>query len=195
MKLSKHQYHYAIRAVRRNEANIRNSKMAESLVNKQESQIFKELKKTDGKTRKPTNVDGIFDDKDIVNLFANKNENLYNSVPSDQSNIANIRSECDNNISEQADTFIVKIEAIKNAIDKSKHNKADGETALTSSHLKEAPIDLHVHLALLFTAMGRHGYVASGLLLGTITHIPKDNKASLSDSANYRGICLSSPII
>ena len=194
MRRSKRQYHYAIRSVQRNASNIRNNKLAEALASGRDSDMFKEIKRADGKSRKPTNIDGIFDEKDIVNLFARKNETLYNSVPSDASIIDNIRSKCEEQISAD-DTFIVTIASIQKAIDKSNPNKSDGETRLTSSHLKAAPIELSVHLSLLFSAMGRHGYVASSLLKGTITHIPKDPRASLRDSANYRGICLSSPIV
>ena len=194
MRMSKRRYHYAIRSLKREELNLRNNRMAESLASGRGSDIFKEIKKADSKTRKPTNVDGIFDDQDIANLFADKNKALYNSVPSEATLIDDIRSSCQSKISAQQ-TFIFSYESVRKAVDKSKHNKSDGESALTSSHLKYAPPELLVHLSMLFSAMGRHGYVATSLLNGTITHIPKDARGSLRDSANYRGICLNSPIV
>ena len=45
MRRSKRSYHYAVRAIKRNELNLRNNRMAESLTNGRDSDIFKEMKK------------------------------------------------------------------------------------------------------------------------------------------------------
>ncbi len=41
---------------------------------------------------------------------------------------------------------------------------------------------------MLATAMTVHGYNAEDLLFGTMISLPKDHKANICDSNNYRGI-------
>ena len=87
MRFSKRRYHYAIRDLKRNEDNLRNQRMAESLAAGRNTDMWKCFKKTANRPKKPSNVDGISGDIDIVNLFASKNCDLYNSVPSDDYNL------------------------------------------------------------------------------------------------------------
>ncbi len=57
-----------------------------------------------------------------------------------------------------------------------------------------SPDVFNVHLSMLATAMTVHGYNAEDLLFGTMISLPKDHKANVCDSNNYRGICLCSCI-
>ena len=52
--------------------------------------------------------------------------------------------------------------------------------------------DLFVHITLLFSALLVHGSVPRDFLLSTVIPIPKGCTAISSDSANCRGITLSS---
>ena len=52
--------------------------------------------------------------------------------------------------------------------------------------------DLFVHLAMLLTSSLCHGYAPDDMLLSCIIPIPKGKSCNISDSANYRGIALSS---
>ena len=47
-------------------------------------------------------------------------------------------------------------------------------------------------ISVLFTCMLTHGVAPSGLLLFTMIPVPKDKRASKSDSDNYRAIAISS---
>jgi hypothetical protein len=53
---------------------------------------------------------------------------------------------------------------------------------------------LYEHLSLLLNCMLVHGYTPDALLASTFVSIPKNLKASLSKSSNYRSIALSSAI-
>ncbi len=55
-----------------------------------------------------------------------------------------------------------------------------------------SPDVFNVHLSMLATAMTVHGYNAENLLISTMIYLPKDHKANICDSNNYRGICLCS---
>ena len=78
-------------------------------------------------------------------------------------------------------------EIVKMCISKPNYGKDDGDIGFKSDHIINGT---HVLLLLLFNTMISHGYTPTVLLKSTIVSIPKDNKASLSKSDNYRGISL-----
>ena len=87
MRATKHKYHYTIRAIRKRQEDLRNSRMVECyLKNKNRRQFWKEYKKVEGKGRaNPPHLDDNVDPKEIVNLLNEKYKTLYNSVPGDDS--------------------------------------------------------------------------------------------------------------
>ncbi len=61
---------------------IRSEKLAEAIADNRCTNLFKEARKIKSRYKfKPTNVDGCSGDDKISNLFSNKFNNLYNSVP------------------------------------------------------------------------------------------------------------------
>jgi len=87
---------------------------------------------------------------------------------------------------------IVSANDVVGAVNKLKHNKNDGNKGLTSDHIKYACNDLFVHMSLLLTGILSHGCAPDDLLVSTFVPIPKGHNLNLTDSANYRGIALSS---
>jgi hypothetical protein len=75
-----------------------------------------------------------------------------------------------------------------------KAGKGDGNQHLFSDHLINGGGVLHEFLALLFNCMMIHGYSPPALLSSVMIAIPKDRRASLCNSSNYRSIALSSSI-
>ena len=74
-------YHYMIKWVKSNEINIRNEKLAESVLDKCNSSLCSEVKKIKGQANYvPYNIDNVSGDGNISNLFAKKFSDLYNSV-------------------------------------------------------------------------------------------------------------------
>ncbi len=67
-----------------------------------------------------------------------------------------------------------------NAIKKVKQSKSDGCTGILFDHITHASDKLTCYLALLFTAMLRHGTSLDGMLLGTMVPLPKGRWANLS---------------
>ena len=75
-------------------------------------------------------------------------------------------------------------------ISKLNSGKYDGDIGFKSDHIINGTYRPNVLLSLLSNTMISHGYTPTFLLKSTIVSIPKDNKASLSHSDNYRGISL-----
>jgi hypothetical protein len=85
-------------------------------------------------------------------------------------------------------TFVLLQQISQNAMHKLKPDKSDGSLGSNSNHFIYGPNQLNVLISLLFTAMLTHGYAPDDMLKSVIISIPKDYRASLQNSANYRGI-------
>ena len=86
-------------------------------------------------------------------------------------------------------------EQVFNAIRKLNNDKRDGlQDYFYSNHITNASGRMHILLTLLINSMVIHGHWPPELLNSTIVSIPKDNRGSLSNSENYRGIALSNCI-
>ena len=79
--------------------------------------------------------------------------------------------------------------------EKIRPGKGDHEKYLTTDNLIRAPDNLFVHLANFFRGILIHGTINSSLLIGAIVLLVKDKKGAIDDSANYRGIALSSVLL
>ena len=90
MRDSKRQLAYANRRNNRKERQTRMEKMAEAISVNRTRDFFKEVKKLDPKDNRPSSVDGHVELKEIADLFADKYDLLYNSVPSDAKDIEQI---------------------------------------------------------------------------------------------------------
>ena len=90
--------------------------------------------------------------------------------------------------------YSVGTEQVFNAIRKLKNDKRDGLQDFYSNHITNASGRMHILLTLLINSMVIHGHWPPELLNSTILSIPKDNRGSLSNSENYRGIALSNCI-
>jgi hypothetical protein len=87
---------------------------------------------------------------------------------------------------------IFHVNDIKTAVSRLKSGKREGNNNFSSDHIINAGDDCLTHIAFLFSAITIHGTVADNLLISTIVPIPKGHNANSSDSANFRGIALSS---
>ena len=186
---------YAVRKLKRNRTLNRNKKLAESLIENRSRDFFKEIKKINPKPVNDCLIDGLTNNGDIAELFAEKYKQIYNSVPSNDTNMQTIddyiMSDIKNCSYEEA---VVSTDDVINAIKLLKLDKSDGEKGYFSNHLIYAGNQYFEQLAGLLTTMLSHGYQPEVLCVATIISIPKDYQGSLSDKNNYRGIALSSCI-
>ena len=128
----------------------------------------------------------------IPQLFHEKYQTLYNSVPTSDSDLSNIKNTLVERLhpSEVSNLDHVTPKLICRCIGTLKPGKGDGSEGFRSDHLINAGKSLNVLLSLLFRAIVIHGHYPHNLLVSTITSIPKDLKSSLCNVDNYRGISL-----
>ncbi len=79
---------------------------------------------------------------------------------------------------------------IYTCVSKLKAGKSDGDQGFDSDHLLSGTRKLYYMFSLLFNCMSVHGHTANDLLYSNIVSIPKNLRASLSSSDNYRDIAL-----
>jgi len=106
----------------------------------------------------------------------------------------NIVNELNRKIADEAYVTdnIVNVLLVKAAVARLKPHKSDGCTDLSSDHLIHARDDLHGHIAFLLNAILVHGSLPDNFLYSTIVPIPKGRNVNVADSANFRGIAVSS---
>ena len=128
---------------------------------------------------------------DITELLLNKYKILYNSVPTSDAEVSNIKDIINEGIiNHQLQGILFTPDIISDCVKQLNKGKDDGNYGFKSDHLIQGGHRLYTYLSILFNAMIRHGYNPRELLLSLIISITKDMKFSLRDSNNYRGISL-----
>ena len=191
---TKTKYHYAVRRLKRREANLRKQRLAEALSKGKNRNFWTEVKKTlpRGKST-PAVIDNAESDSEICEIFANKYETLYNSVPPNKMLLENIKSDIKSQIPKcHRKDYGISVQEVAKAIKLLKYDKHDGEQTFWSNHLLYSPPELTVHVSMLLSAAMSHGHMPSNLLTNTIIPLVKDSRGDICNSDNYRGIALSS---
>ena len=194
-------YHYALRYVRKSKARARISsdKMGIAILNNKPNDLWCEVRRLSGSKSKCTNrIDDVQGSNDICELFANKYNQLYNSVPYNELSMNELLEDINYRISKLSDNqpnnHEITCSDIESAIVHLKTGKSDGSSNFGSEHLIHGNTLLHQYLAILFSCMLSHGFVPHDMLLSTMIPIPKDKRKSINISENYRAIALSSII-
>ena len=87
-RLSKAMYHRVVRHLKRDETRMRTKQMAEALISNRSRDLWSEVKRMKGRSRKSAcTIDGVNGGKDIADLFSDKYNILYDSVPFDNDKI------------------------------------------------------------------------------------------------------------
>ena len=192
MKTSKNQFHYAVRRVKRNEANLRKENFLNQCLNNDTNSIFKELKNKRKIAQRPNNIDGVTGGGNIANTLKTNYINLYNTHD-DKSEINEILHEI--NLSVQDDDILevnkINPSIIKAMINRMKTGKNDVSFDFRSDALKFGVNLLAPHICNLFKSFLVHGHISNSLLKCSLIPIPKDPGADLCSSANYRAIAMS----
>ena len=189
------EYHRAVRHVKRNQDNIVNDRFAAGLIGDPNRDFWSEVKRIRRNKACFSNcVDSKSAPVDIADIFASKYKELYTSVAFNADEMTSLKSQVADKVS--AGGFDaecrVKYEEVAFAVCKLKAGKNDGDIGLSSDYFLHACNELYVHISLLFSCLLVHGVAPDRFNLSTVVPIPKGKNVCLSDSANYRGIALSS---
>ena len=123
-RLSRTRYHKAVRHLKRDETRMRTEKIADALISNRSRDLWSEVKRRKGRSRKSAcTIDGVNDDKDIADLFSDKYNTLYNSVPFDNDDMLHISS-----------GYVITSTDVGIAVDHLKSGKGDGFEGLCSNH-------------------------------------------------------------
>ena len=190
-KQTRKQYHNRVKMVKQKETIIRSERMAQAIKNGKQKDLWQCVRTFKKANYLPSSIDGCNDPIGISEIFADKYKSLYNSVPYHADEFLNLKSQnvakIDENFLNQA---VFDVNHVRKAISVLKHNKHDGNIGLYSDHVINGTEKLHHLLVKLFNGMLVHGCSIGDMLLGTLTPIVKDKRAKLSNSENFRSICL-----
>ena len=195
MRRTRAAYHYAIRRARRDEDDIVRNRFAQSLLQNNDRDFWQEVKKIkNSKVLNNCTVDGHSNSQEIAQLFGQKYHALFNSVSYEKSEMDKLTLRIDEqlNTTNCVADFIITANDVHAAVSKMKHMKNDVNGLLSSSHLIYANDDFFVFTSLLLTALIIHGFVPTMFQCSAIKPIPKGHGLNPCESANYRGIAISS---
>ena len=193
MKRARHCYHYTVRALKNREMKEKRRILASKVHDKD---LWIELKKLNPSVKATTPYVDDAEGDNIADLFADKFEALYCSVPTNAEEIARMQETLANsiqrNIPEAAD--VCRPDLLQKCLRRLKKRKRDPDSGLDSDHLINGSRSLLLSVSMLFNAMMVHGHTPNHLLKSSVITIPKNPSAPLSSSDNYRGIALCSPL-
>lgn len=195
MRTTRARYHAAIRKVRREEADIVNSRFATAISENRQRDFWREVNQLRCQRKGVCSViDGLTHSGDIAERFADKYKELYTSVTYDTADMQVIRDKLNKSVlvCDVESSLAVTMNDVLSAITHLKADKCDGNFELNSNHFRYACNELAMHISFLFSAMLVHGYAAGDMATCTLIPIPKGKNNSGADSVNYRGIALSS---
>ena len=148
-------------------------------------------------------VDGISDDQEIANLFAEKFSNVYNCVSYDLGESEALYQEIGRDITlkygndiadrNKSELRVINVDWVSTAVGKLKAFKRDGIYNIFTNHIIHGTTKLYSIIADLFNAMIIHGFTPKEMLGGTIIPIPKQKGKTKSE--NYRSITLGTVLL
>jgi hypothetical protein len=139
-----------------------------------------------------TIIDGSTEPEGIAEVFADKFDTLYQSVPTTAEELNDIRYILHDNIvhEKSLNECNISVNDVDCAIKKLNKRKGDGGKGFYSDHIIMSTHRFKTLLTMLINVMLVHGYNADNLLVSIIASIPKDLRSRLSNSDNYRGVSL-----
>ena len=170
----------------------RNSnRLHEDCLNNQKG-LFREIKiMRNNKQSFPNAIDG--EDENMPQYFANKCENLYNSVD-DSNDLLIVEESISQRIKNTDICEVLKITPtlIKEASKKLKPDKSDHVPEIFSDYLINAPDILYQHLSDVMKTFITHGQTPA---IYTLLPMIKDKLGKDSDSNNYRSITINNVLL
>ena len=168
----------------------------EDLVNGDQNKFWKSYKYFNySKGNQSTYINGLNDDKQIADCFANCFNEIYQTTDSNRSSqlLSEFRDRYDKysaeHVNDSISNFYLSWNDMLDVMSKLKTGKSSA-SFIKAEHILYGSPKLAWHLHLLFNAMIQHSYVPQDFLNGVITPLIKDTEGDHSDPKNYRGLTL-----
>ena len=127
MKKTRHEYHYSIRYCKLNEMSLKRKKLADNFKGKP-NEFWQEVKRLHRPPKHvPSVVDNVDGSESIAEMFANKFEELYQSVPTTAEHLNGIREQINQSMSTDSVVVYFSDDDVRKAIGSLKTGKSDGE--------------------------------------------------------------------
>ena len=192
MQRTRARFKCALRYCQRHELQINADKMAERLMDKDYKGFWDTLRKSsnDKATCHSTTIGGCSGVANIVNMWKDHFEKLYNSV-----NVSEARDKFMTQMSNAVNQeYTIHVSDVIDAVSKQKKGKAAGIDGVHMEAFIYGCNRLFVHISILFNLFLKYCYIPKNFMLSVIVPLVKCKTKDLSDVDNYRAICLSSTI-
>jgi len=191
-------YKKRIRECQRQETSSYTNDLHDALVNKQGTAFWSMWRsKFESNNKSVRQVDGLTDEKEIVNKFEEFFAKTCSNLTDDGSR--NLKEIYENKRPNYCglpfdDDYLFDVELVDKSVASLARGKAAGLDSLTAEHLQNSHPALFSVLNKLFNLMIKHGYVPDGFGLSYTVPLPKCSNAGISKSLtvdDFRGISIS----
>ena len=146
MRRTRAAYHYAVRYVRRRETAIIQENFAKSIIGNRNRDFWSEVKKIKSSAKfVSNNVDGVTDSNAIADMFADKYDDLYTSVPYDNTEMDVIVKHINSGVVEFNHDCVINFSDVEDAVRGLKPAKHDGYAGLSTDYFINGCDELYVH--------------------------------------------------
>ena len=179
-------FKYAVKYIKKNEEKLRKESMAKNLANKDTTEFWKEIAKSNNcKTPLPDQIDEAKGSENILKLWRKHFHDIFNCLKSRKEHVSL-------KLNEKINEIIVKPYAVFEAIKELCLNKSCGIDGITAEHLKYATERLPHLLSLAFSGFFIHGFLPDSMISVLIVPVIKDKAGAINSKDNYRPIALAS---
>ena len=189
MKNSRNEFRKALRYCRENEARVKKDVLLEKFLTrgKNSKEFWRETRKQKKSQKSRCQViDGVHDQKRIVEIFDNTYRRVLNNPESQTPALSATQSRCD-------DTFSASLFDLRDAI--VRLNLGMGWDQIHTNHLKYSGPIFQNLLCKFFNKILSHSFVPRLMLRGEIRPVLKGDRVDKGSSANYRPVMNSSVIL
>ena len=172
MRRARKEYHNAVRALRLDQHQLHRQRVSQPLLTNTNSDFWKEIRKAKGNgDALPSVIDSMSKDKDILDLFAKKYDQLYNSVSFYQNSMSILTEKMDELIDETHNAYPhVSFDDVVRSISQTKRIKTDSKSVFYTDHFINSNLLLRVFLSMLFSSL-----IVMVLRLVTLLKLPSSH--------------------
>ena len=188
-RVSKARYKYALRFIKRNEADMRKESLGNKLADSDSREFWKEIKGvSNAKMPLPTSIEGVTGESNIASVWRDHYNSVFNSTDGG-CYIPNF-SKC-NDVYED---ILVLPNEIAKAINDLDGNKSCGLDGIYAEHLKLGSRLLFTLLGHCLTSFFVHGFLPKGMIDNVLVPVIKSKTGRIMSKDNYRPIALASVV-